>query len=314
MRRMTATSARGATIRIFLVDGTPQGLRLVERMGWTGSCLAFARADFPAARTRPEMTRTGVYLLLGPDPEGKRTQRTYVGEADEVRTRLDTHQKEKDFWTHAYVLTTKDDSLNKAHVRYLEARLLGLARTADNAALDNGTAPPVTRLSEPEVADMESYLDTALMLLPLVGVNVFDVIEDPVPTDAPAPSNAPAGVSGTGPVTATRDVPGKFVLRTQLTYAEGRDDSRGFLVYDGALGRRESKVMIAGYKQLRDRLTREGVLVPEGVDQLRLTKNFVFESPSAAASVLAGGSKNGRTEWKDAGGKTLKEVQEQSAA
>jgi hypothetical protein len=34
----------GTTIRIYLVDGTPQGLRLVDKSGWTGSCLAFARA------------------------------------------------------------------------------------------------------------------------------------------------------------------------------------------------------------------------------------------------------------------------------
>jgi hypothetical protein len=149
---------RGVTIRIFLVDGTPQGLRLVERMSWTGSFLAFARADYPSARTRAEVSRTGVYVLLGPDPDGHRTQRVYIGEADDIRVRLDAHQKEKDFWTHCYVLTTKDDSLNKAHVRYLEARLLGLAIIADSASLDNGTAPVPVGLSEPEIAEMESVL------------------------------------------------------------------------------------------------------------------------------------------------------------
>ena len=119
---MAVQPTRGVTIRIFLVDGTPQGLRLVERMGWTGSFLTFARADYPSARAREEVSQTGAYVLLGPDPEGRRLQRVYVGEGENIRVRLDAHQKEKDFWTQGYVLTTKDDSLNKAHVRYLEAR------------------------------------------------------------------------------------------------------------------------------------------------------------------------------------------------
>ncbi len=82
---MASDPARGVTIRIFLVDGTAQGLRLVERMGWTGSFLAFARADFTSARGRDEVSRTGVYVLIGPDDEGRRTQRAYIGEADDIR-------------------------------------------------------------------------------------------------------------------------------------------------------------------------------------------------------------------------------------
>jgi hypothetical protein len=96
---MASQLTRGVTIRVFLIDGTPQGLRLVERMGWTGSFLAFARADYPGARAREEVSQTGVYVLVGPDPEGRRTQRLYIGEADYIRTRLDAHQEEKDFWT-----------------------------------------------------------------------------------------------------------------------------------------------------------------------------------------------------------------------
>jgi hypothetical protein len=245
----------------------------------------------------------------------RRTQRVYVGEADEVRARLDLHQKEKDFWTHAFILTTRDDSLNKAHVRYLEARLLAIARKADNAALDNGTAPPPTRLSEPEVADMESYLEAALTLLPLVGVNVFDVIDESPEQQPPvAAPNATTASSTSEGVPAKGDPARNLHLHTNLTIAEGRDDARGFLVYEGSLGRRQAKVMIPGYQQLRARLIDEGVLVPHGNDQLRLTKNFVFESPSAAASVMAGGSKNGRTEWKASDGRTLKQIQEQSAS
>ncbi|MGY1592264.1 GIY-YIG nuclease family protein [Geodermatophilus sp. SYSU D00708] len=288
------------SIRIYLVDGKPQGLRVVDRAGWTGTCLAFARADYGEARLREEMRRSGAYVLTGPEENGKRPTRVYVGEGDEVRSRLDSHHREKDFWTHGYVLTTKDDSLNKAHVRYLEARLLHLAAEADAAVRENGTLPPVPRLGESEEADLEWYLDTALTLLPLVGVTLFDVVKDrPVPVGGVTDGNDESPLEGT-----------EYFLRADLTEATGRDDSRGFAVLTGALGRAETKVMTSSYKDKRNRLIMEGVLASHGDRQLRLTKTYVFDSPSQAASVLSGGSKNGRDAWRDAQGRSLKQNQE----
>lgn len=170
-RNMPPTSQRGATIRVFLVDGTPQGMRLVDRSQWTGVCFTFSRADYSRARQREEFRRTGVYLLTGPDTLSAGRERLYVGEGDEVAARLDPHQRTKDFWTHAHILTTTDDSLNKAHVRYVEARLLKIAAQAGTTQLDNATEPSIPWLSEPEQADMEAYLEHMLVILPLVGVH-----------------------------------------------------------------------------------------------------------------------------------------------
>lgn len=229
---MPSISSYGVTIRIYLADGSPQGLRVLERMGWTGVCLAFSRSDYPSVRARPELGRTGVYVLQGPESAGPRPTRLYVGEGDEIKTRLDAHYAKKDFWTNAYLLTTKDDSLNKAHVRYLEAKLLEIANEAGDSVLDNGTSPPVPYLSEPGVAEMESYLENALILFPLTGVFAFDVVSATLPsTHAPVAAASP-------PLN-----PKRYFLKTDLTEAEGRDDSRGFTVLEGGLGRHECKVM-----------------------------------------------------------------------
>jgi len=297
----TGSTPRGKTIRVYLVDGTPQGLRVVERNGWTGSCLAFARADYIHARSKTQLTRTGVYVLVGPDESGERTLRLYVGEGDDVRTRIDLHQREKDFWTNGYVLTANDGSLDKAHVRYLESRLISLARAAGNAAVDNSTTPPIPHLTESDASYMESYLDSTLILLPLVGVHVFDVLN--AVGQAASSSSTASSLEGT-----------RYYFRSQLTYAEAVDDARGFTVLEGAKGRAETRAMTPGYDLLRSRLIVEGLLVPDGDQQLRLVKNYVFESPSSAASVLSGGSKNGRIEWRDANNRTLKENQEQVSA
>lgn len=249
---------------------------------------------------------------VGSAPDGPHSTVAYVGEADAVRTRLDQHQREKDFWTDAYVLTTTDNSLNKAQVRYLEASLLGLAREADLATLDNGTAPATPYLSEPDIAVMDSYGDYALSLLPLLGVTIFESIDnvpdvrDDVQGQLSEPESAPGSeeiVSGSVP---------RPHLRTVLTEAEGIDDARGYVVFEGATARRQESVMLPGYRELRMRLIAEGILAPFGDDQYRLTKTYAFDSPSAAASVLSGGSKNGRIEWRTRTGSTLRGLQERS--
>ncbi|MER6194903.1 GIY-YIG nuclease family protein [Streptomyces cyaneofuscatus] len=231
--------------------------------------------------------------------------RIYIGEGEEVRIRLDAHVREKDFWSSAFVLTTKDDSLNKAHIRYLEARLIAMAQAAQIAAVENATNPAALgRLSEPETSDMEAYLDEALILLPLLGVTAFEIYDEPAASAAAqVTKNDQARITGQ-----------RYRLTTQLTEAEGYSDSRGFAVLAGALARKETKVMVPGYQRIRQELVAEGILVDINDRQYRLDRTFIFDSPSSAASVLAGGSKNGRTEWKDDQGRTIKENEEATAA
>ena len=72
-------SAVPFSLRIFVTDGDPDGLRIVERSNWVGRALVFPRAAWaqPSVTTRPEFQQTGVYLLLGPleDGEGDRLYR-----------------------------------------------------------------------------------------------------------------------------------------------------------------------------------------------------------------------------------------------
>ncbi|MBA3631065.1 MAG: GIY-YIG nuclease family protein [Actinobacteria bacterium] len=166
--------SHGVKITIFLIDGTPEGKRLSTKSGWTGACLDFSRSDYSDVRARPELARTGVYVLVGPDESRPERERVYVGEADAVRTRLDAHQKEKDFWTRAFVfISREDEGLDKAHVRYLEAQLVARAAAARSALLENSTAPEPRGLGEAERAEMDAFLDEVLLLLPLLGVSHF---------------------------------------------------------------------------------------------------------------------------------------------
>lgn len=276
---------RGYSVRLFLPSGEPEGLRLIEKSNWTGLGLVFPRARFTEVRQRSELKRAGVYVLWGPGEEGG-LPRVYVGEGDAVLPRLEQHAKQKDFWTHAVIFTSKDQNLNKAHVQYLEARLVAMAIEAKRAELDNGNVPQMPALSEADAADAEGFLVDLLLCLPLVGVTVFER----------AKANP----------TKSREL----FLSAKGIKACGVDGADGFVVRAGSQAVKAEAPSIHSYlSHLRQSLLAQGVLVPDATGY-RLTQDYAFNSPSTAAGVLLGRSANGRIEWKDANGRTLKDIQD----
>lgn len=277
-----------ATIRIFLADGTPLGIRLIEKSNWTGRGFDFARADWARARAREDFGKPGVFVRHGEDEDG--TLRVYVGEADELRARINTHfsgPAAKEFWTRAIAFISKDENLNKAHVRFLEARLVALGLTAKIAKLENGNAPALPALSEYDRAEAETFLDEMLVIYPLLGINAF------------AP---PSAKPNKGMVLSLKGARGAV--------AQGRDTAEGFVVHQGSRATKTEVDSLLDYmRHQRAALIANGVLV-DGGETYSFAQDYTFKSPSTAAAVVLGRSSNGRAEWKDASGRPLKAIQE----
>jgi hypothetical protein len=168
----------GKSIRLYLADGTPGGLLTAEIMNWTGHVVAAPRSDLAGLLKRPEASRTGIYLLLGDDPDSLGGSIAYIGEGDDVGKRLYQHaraeeQGGKDFWDRAIMLTSKDANLTKAHARYLESRFITLASQARRSRLLNGTARAPLPLPEADVSDMEYFITQVKIVLPVLGVNIL---------------------------------------------------------------------------------------------------------------------------------------------
>ncbi len=284
----------GKSIRLYLADGTPGGLLTAEIMNWTGHVVAAPRSDLAALLRRPETARTGIYILLGEDPESIGGTLAYIGEGDEVRTRLRQHarpeeQGGKDFWDRAIVLTSKDANLTKAHARYLESCLISLAQRARRAGLINGTAPVPLPLPEADVSDMEYFIAQAKIILPVLGVNIFRAAATAVgeiteAASAPPPASSPIfelQVKKDGIIATAREIDGEF------TVLEGSRARPAWTGIDHA------------YKVLHSKLVRDGAIVPDGDGRaMRFARNQVFASPSAAAAVVVGRTANGRHDWK----------------
>jgi|CXWL01.1.fsa_nt_gi hypothetical protein len=273
------------SLRIFLPGADPEGLRIIEKSNWSGSGIVVPRALLPEARKRKELDRTGVYVLVGP-AEDSGLPKIYVGEGDPIRPRLDQHAGKKDFWTVAFAFTSKDENLNKAHVQYLEARLLALAAAAKRCTLENGNVPQSPSLSEADAADAEGFLAEMLLCFPVLGVSVF-----------------------AGPTEPAAQRRTELVLKAKGIVARGAEVPQGFLVLAGSQAVVEEVSSIHAYlSEIRTALRENGVLAPQG-DKLVFTQDYSFASPSTAAGVILGRSSNGRTEWKTKEGRTLKDLQ-----
>lgn len=184
------------SIRIFVPDGDPQGVKIVERLNWTGVGLAFPRSAWPQSKWRSEFTRAGIYILTG-TAEGTTDDlpTVYVGQAEEIGTRIDSHYGAKDFWNWGYAFVSNGNPLNRAHTTWLEHALIHRADKAKRSHLDNGTLPNEPRLSESEKADTEGFLRELLRILPLLGVDIFQKPE-PVATPGTGGPVTPPVVPG----------------------------------------------------------------------------------------------------------------------
>jgi hypothetical protein len=163
------------TIRIFVPDGEPEGVRLIDRMNWTGLGIAFPRTKWTDVRPRPEMERTGVYILVGYKSDDVDLPTLYIGQADGVRWRIDSHAANKDFWDWGVVFVSTNSGLNRAHVTWLEYALVKRAQEAKRCHLDNGNSPQEPGLSEAEKADTRGFLREILQIMPLVGLRAFEI-------------------------------------------------------------------------------------------------------------------------------------------
>lgn len=280
-----------ATIKLFLVFGDPKRLRTAEISNWTGKAVAGPRSEFEGILAREETDKSGVYFLVGSDPDSGRPA-IYIGEAESIGDRIKSHL-ERDFWNQVAFFVSKDENLTKAHIRYLEGKLIEKARVAARATVTNGQGSGA-RLPESDREDMEVFLARIRQLLPVLGSDLLAPIAQPT-------AKAPAG--------------GVLFCRIKGAEGQGQRTANGFVVFkdstavlqDRPSAQQRHPFAVAWRKQL----LADGTLAQQG-DFLRFTKDTEFTSPSTAAAVIHGGGANGLVEWKTKDGTTLKELDEKA--
>lgn len=276
------------TVKIFLAEGNPTGLRSVELFNWNGKGFVIPRDRVETAIKRDELKTQGVYILIGESDEGQ--SQVYIGESENISDRIRSHQKQKDFWETAICFFSKDVNLNKAHVKFLEELLIKETVEAGRAELINGNQPQQTRLSESDEAEVLIFAENIKLVLATIG---YTFLKKP---------------------TEYEEVNDEIYICTSTQFT-----GRGIYSSEGMVVLKDSEMSPVGlnethdsFKNVRDRVLKSGAVTVVEPDKGVFNKDFVFKSPSGAAAIIAGRNINGWTAWKrEKDGKTLDEVYRQ---
>lgn len=272
------------TIQMCIFDGNPNGRIMCELSNWNGRIYKISRNDLNEFANRSDSEYTGVYFLFGRDEENNDT--VYIGEAERMIVRLKQHLKDRDYWNDCVVVISKDNILNKAHVKYLENKFYNLASDSKRASIINSTVPTCSSISEFDEAMLEEFIENSKLLVNTLGYKVFEKVDS--------------------------SVVDKELDLMYIRAARGAN-AKGFLVSDGFLVVKDSRIafdttasMPDSLVKFRSRLVEKGIVGADFVFQ----NDYIFTSPSLAASVVMGRSANGRTEWKTIDGRCIKDIEE----
>lgn len=276
-----------ATVKIFLAQGSPTSVRTAELSNWTGKAVAGPRSQIEEILKREEANNPGVYFLTGVNPETGR-DKVYIGEAEVIRKRIKGHT-EKDFWKTIVFFVSKDENLTKAHIKYLEGKLIETAKSVGRFELENAQSSG-SHLPESDAADMDIFLFRMEQLLPILGQEFLKPV-----------------------------VKQEVIKKSDLLFCEiknlkatGRQTDNGLVVLkdsEAVLEERPSTQKYQYAANLRKTLLNENILEKRD-DRLVFISDYEFSSPSAAAAVIHGGQANGLTSWKDSKGISLKQKEE----
>lgn len=288
----------GKKLTIFLIDGLATGPRTIEIGNWSGKAIYSQRSSLTKILNRDEFERPGVYILKSMPNSENFNERVYIGEAENLKKRLKQHlaNTEKDF-VEIVAFISKDEMLTKSHIKYLESKIIGLARDAKASEIDNSVYPELTTLPEADRSDMEFYLDQVKIILPVV--NFMFLVS-----------------SVYKPINNERDEQQKtndeklYFLKSKVAEARLLETEEGFVILENSQCLKQKQSSLSeGYQKLREKLIETKVLLDNG-EYYVFKENAIFTSISAAAAVILGRSAAGPIEWIDSKGLTYKQNQE----
>jgi len=287
----------GKKLTVYMIDGTEYGPRLSEIGNWVGKAIFSPRAAVNKIISRSEFDNPGVYCLKGDPTDDAFQEKIYIGEAENIRSRLKQHLSDpnKDF-KELIFFVSKDELLTKTQIRYLESRIVQMAIEAKTAQIENGNSPSLPTLHEADISDMEYFLEQMKLILPIMGFRFL--ISTTVKQESSAGSAEGLNVQET------------YFIKTKTFNASMIETDHGYIVKQGSEAKKTlSQSCTETYRNLRRKLVETKILIESG-DKLIFSEDTVFDSPSAASNMVLGRNSNGFTEWVNSNGHTFKEVQE----
>lgn len=278
------TTSRPQTIQIFLPDGNPTSIKIADLTNRTITAVLVPRNKLSEVGLREEVRKYGIYFLFGLNEE-KAKPMVYIGETEDCFVRIKTHNKNKDFWNHAVIISSKTNTFTKAHVKYLEYLCVKNALEVGRYDTENQTSPEKPYVTESMEADLLDNYETIKVLLATLGYPVFEEIRK------------------------------SSVKEKEILYCKGKDAvaegdmiDDGFVVFKGSkANKNETKTAGSWVVNMRSKLIESKILI-EQENVLMFSQDYIFGSPSAAAMAVLGRRANGWTEWKNKDGISIDKI------
>jgi len=278
------------TIKIYLIDGKPDGIKTAELSNWVGKAISIPRNKLKDIKERAECNQPSIYFLFGKEDEESVLPNVYIGEAEVLWKRLITQESSKDFWQIAVAFISKDNNLTKAHIKYLESRCLEIAKLVSRCVLQNTSESALPNLSESDVSEMEEYLENLRILLASLG---YPILQEAVTRQ-------------------DEDAEAFFYCKRKGALGKGRMTNEGFIVYKGSTAStRISNAVKKRNERIISSLIQSGHMSKISEELFRFEKDYIFNSPSAASDLIAGNATSGWVLWKTKQGKTLRDVEKE---
>lgn len=292
---------RSKNINMFLMDGEVTGKIKCTLSNWTGVIYKIPRIQLRDLKSRDEMKQSGIYFLFGRD-EDKQKDVTYIGQAttrkngEGVLLRIQEHTRDThaDYFNDVIILTTQNNSFGPTEISYLENKFTQLAKEAGRYIVKNGNDPNPGNVTEEKESELDEIVENTLMIIGTLGYRVFVPMTKKVSQDFIDNHSTYLYLKR------------KTKKSNKVIEATCEQTTEGFVVLEGSqVEIMDSPSLPASLKEMRQNLIASQV-IQDGV----LKEKQLFSSPSYAAAFLLGMQTNGRTDWKNQDGRTLKELEE----
>ena len=292
---------RSKNINIFLMDGEVTGKIKCTLSNWTGVIYKIPRIQLVDLKSRDEMKQSGIYFLFGRD-EDKQKDMIYIGQAttrkngEGVLLRIQEHTRDThaDYFNDVIILTTQNNSFGPTEISYLENKFTQLAKEAGRYIVKNGNDPNPGNVTEEKESELDEIIENTLMIIGTLGYRVFVPMTKKVSQDLIDNHSTYLYLKR------------KTKKSNKVIEATCEQTTEGFVVLEGSqVEIMDSPSLPASLKEMRQNLIASQV-IQDGV----LKEKQLFSSPSYAAAFLLGLQTNGRTDWKNQDGRTLKELEE----
>ena len=226
------------------------------------------------------VVRPGIYYLINEDTQNNIAQ-IYIGQTRNGITRLDEHNRSKDFWNKAILFLADKKTFSLDIISGLEEYAILKARDSKRYNVEN-VANPKYEIDEYDLASIEEIYEEIKFIMATQGYRL-DNSEESI-SNAAILHTTRNGINGLG------------------IYSGDKFD-----VLEGSEIDLSRTVRIDSYNKLRDKLLASGGIISAG-NKHTLTVTLSFKTPSGASDFVLGGSTNGWVEWKNADGITLNDL------